>query len=86
MSCAGWLVRDRRGVCYPTIFRLGGVSADTALVTGELFRGDSTCLCSILRVARQRQGQPSAVILDGRTLQSTSESGPRADYDGYKRK
>lgn len=43
-------------------------------------------LCSILRVARQRQGQPSAVILDGRTLQSTSESGPRADYDGYKRK
>ncbi|CAH2945293.1 MAG: Mobile element protein, partial [uncultured Paraburkholderia sp.] len=29
---------------------------------------------------------PSAVILDGRTLQSTCESGPRAGYDGYKRK
>jgi transposase len=41
---------------------------------------------SVLRVAQQRQGQPSAVILDGRTLQSTCESGPRADYDGYKRK
>lgn len=43
-------------------------------------------LRSILRVAQGRQGQPSAVILDGRTLQSTCESGPRAGYDGYKRK
>ncbi|WOD16978.1 IS5 family transposase [Paraburkholderia kirstenboschensis] len=43
-------------------------------------------LRSVLRVAQQRQGQPSAVILDGRTLQSTCENGPRAGYDGYKRK
>lgn len=44
-------------------------------------------LRSIIRVACGRQGQPSAVILDGRTtLQSTCESGPRAGYDGYKRK
>ncbi len=43
-------------------------------------------LRSLLRVAQQRQGQPSAVILDGRTLKSTCESGPRAGYDGYKRK
>jgi len=43
-------------------------------------------LRSILRVARERESQPSAVILDGRTLQSTCESGPRAGYDGYKRK
>jgi transposase len=41
---------------------------------------------SVLRVAQGKQGQPSAVILDGRTLQSTCESGPRAGYDGYKRK
>ena len=40
-------------------------------------------LRSILRVAQGKQGQPSAVILDGRTLQSTCESGPRAGYDGY---
>ena len=33
-----------------------------------------------------KQPQPSAVILDGRTLQSTPESGARADYDGHKRK
>ena len=43
-------------------------------------------LRSTLRVAQGRQGQPSAVVLDGRTLQSTCESGPRAGYDGYKRK
>ncbi|WP_429401713.1 transposase [Paraburkholderia sp. MM5482-R1] len=43
-------------------------------------------LRSIIRIAQQRRGQPSAVILDGRTLQSTCESGPRAGYDGYKRK
>lgn len=29
---------------------------------------------------------PSAVILDGRALQSTYESGLRAGHDGYKRK
>ena len=41
---------------------------------------------SIIRGAQGRQGQPSAVILDGRTLQSSCESGPRAGYDGYKRR
>jgi len=40
----------------------------------------------ILRLAEERQAQPSAVILDSRTLQSTPESGPRAGYDGAKRK
>ena len=43
-------------------------------------------LRSIIRVAQGRQGQPSAVILDGRTVQSSCESGPRAGYDGYKRR
>ena len=41
---------------------------------------------SVLGAAQQRQGQPSAVILDARTLQSPCESGPRAGYDGHKRK
>ncbi|MDQ1091140.1 hypothetical protein QE400_000553 [Xanthomonas sacchari] len=36
----------------------------------------------ILRVAQGKQGQPSAVILDGQTLQFTCEIGPRAGYDG----
>lgn len=40
----------------------------------------------LIRVAEGRQRQPSAVILDGRTVQSTPESGARAGYDGHKRR
>jgi transposase len=40
----------------------------------------------VLRLAEGRAGQPSAAIFDSRTLQSTPESGPRAGYDGAKRK
>lgn len=43
-------------------------------------------LRQLLRVAAQRHAQPSAVILDSRTLQSTPESGHRAGYDGAKRR
>ncbi len=39
-----------------------------------------------VRLLDDRNEQPSATILDGRTLQSTPESGPRAGYDGAKRK
>lgn len=40
----------------------------------------------LLRLLAGRSGQPTAVILDGRTMQSTPESGARAGYDGYKRR
>ncbi len=40
----------------------------------------------ILRLVEEREAQPSATILDGRTLQSTPESGRRAGYDGAKKK
>ena len=40
----------------------------------------------IARFLADRNDQPSAVILDGRTLQSTPESGGRAGYDGAKKK
>jgi len=40
----------------------------------------------LLRAAEGRHVHPSAVILDGRTLQSSPESGERAGYDGHKRK
>jgi hypothetical protein len=33
-----------------------------------------------------RKGQPTAVCLDSRTLQSTPESGARAGYDGARRR
>jgi len=39
----------------------------------------------VLRLVEGRDGQPSAVVLDARTLQSTPESGARAGYDGAKR-
>jgi transposase len=38
------------------------------------------------RLAEGRTPHPSAAILDSRTRQSTPESGPRAGYDGAKRK
>jgi transposase len=40
----------------------------------------------LLREIEGRNPQPSAAILDGRTLQSTPESGARAGYDGHKRR
>jgi len=43
-------------------------------------------LRALLRLAEGREAQPSAVIFDARTLQSTPESGGRAGYDGHKRK
>jgi transposase len=43
-------------------------------------------LRELLRLAVGRQGQPTAAILDARTVQSTPESGARAGYDGHKRK
>jgi len=41
-------------------------------------------LRELLRIAVRRNPSPSAVILDGRTLQSTPESGSRAEFDGHK--
>ena len=43
-------------------------------------------LRALLRLAEGRAAQPSAVVLDSRTLQSSPESGERAGYDGAKRK
>ncbi len=41
---------------------------------------------SLLREWGGRKGQPTAVCIDSRTLQSTPESGARAGYDGAKRR
>ncbi len=40
----------------------------------------------LLRQFGGRKGQPTAVCIDSRTLQSTPESGARAGYDGAKRR
>lgn len=43
-------------------------------------------LRAILRLALERKADPSAVILDSRTVQSTPESGARAGFDGHKKR
>jgi transposase len=43
-------------------------------------------LRAILRLALDRKADPSAVILDSRTIQSTPESGGRAGFDGHKKR
>lgn len=49
----------------------------------EMMVEDLRCL---LREFAGRKPQPSAMVLDSRTLQSTPESGSRAGYDGAKRR
>ncbi len=43
-------------------------------------------LRAALRLAARRKAEPTAAIIDSRTLRSTPESGERAGYDGGKRK
>ena len=43
-------------------------------------------LRALIRIGEGRAPQPSAVIFDSRTVQSTPESGDRAGWDGAKRK
>ena len=40
----------------------------------------------LLRLSKQRASEPTAAILDSRTLRSTPESGHRGGYDGHKGK
>jgi transposase len=42
-------------------------------------------LRAVLRLAAGREEEPSAAVLDSRTLRSTPESGTRAGWDGHKR-
>ncbi len=65
---------------------MGGVPADAALDRGWLFELLVEDVRSLLREWGGRKGQPTAVCIDSRTLQSTPESGARAGYDGAKRR
>ena len=65
---------------------VGGLPTDAALARGRMFRGPGTRLRALLRLAAGRKADPTAAIIDSRTLRSTPESGPRAGYDGAKRK
>lgn len=52
----------------------------------RVFEAPTDDLCQLLRLNEARPAEPSAVFFDSRTLQSTPESGPRAGYDGAKRR
>lgn len=43
-------------------------------------------LRALLRLAEGRRAEPTAVVFDSQTLQSTPESGAHGGYDGYKRR
>ena len=43
-------------------------------------------LRALLRLAEGRRAEPTAVVFDSQTLQSTPESGGHGGYDGYKRR
>ena len=51
----------------------------------DVFSAIIADLRELIRLGEGRSAQPSAMILDSRTLRSTPESGARAGYDGYKR-
>lgn len=50
------------------------------------FEAMANDLRAILRMVQERTPDPSAVILDSRTLQSTPESGARGGFDGHKKR
>ncbi len=43
-------------------------------------------LRELVRLTQERDKEPSAAVMDGRTMQSTPESGHRAGFDGHKRR
>jgi transposase len=88
MLCGTWREQVGSGASCRTICRLGTwcisrCSAGSGRVVSSCW--SRTC-GSLLREWGGRKSQPTAVVVDSRTLQSTPESGPRAGYDGAKRR
>lgn len=54
-------------------------------LAADCFEALTEDLRTALRLTAGRKAQPSAVILDSRTLRSSPECGERAEYDGAKR-
>ena len=55
-------------------------------IKADCFAAMAHDLRVVLRLALERKADPSAVILDSRTIQSTPESGGRAGFDGHKKR
>ncbi len=76
------------GACSPNDFPplVDGASTGAALDWGRLLRSDGSRSAQAFALAGRQARVAFGVILYGRTLQSTPESGARASYDRYKRK
>ena len=75
------------GVTCPTICLPGRwFISKAALDSGPLFRDHGGGFADAVAGVLGAQRQPTAMILDSRTLQSTPESGARAGYDEAKRR
>ena len=89
-AAVSWLLLNPNGtvLVIPTAF----VSDTTARerrdewIKAGVFEALVDDLRMLLRLELGRAEDPSAVILDSRTLQSSPESGARAGYDGAKRR
>ncbi|AGA26158.1 transposase [Singulisphaera acidiphila DSM 18658] len=85
--CVGSSEAEHHGVTCPPTSLLGrwSISRPAAGLPPAVSRPLSTTFepCS---ASLTREPEPTAVIFDGRTIQSTPESGGRAGYDGYKRR
>ena len=55
-------------------------------VEAHVFEDAAHDLREMIRLGMERGPHPTAVIMDGRTLQTTPESGARAGLDGHKKK
>ena len=86
--CAGSFAPVRLGATCPTTFPPGkwSISRRAAGSPPEAFEAIVHDLRAVLRFSDDRGPEPTAAILDSRTIQSTPESGGRAGYDGYKRR
>src|SRR5215216_681348 len=69
---------------FPAVGR--GLPADPALARGRRLRSDGARPAHVAALDQDRADDPTAAILDSRTVQSTPERGSRAGYDGHKRK
>jgi transposase len=78
---AGWRLLPHDFPPWPAVYQ----QARRWLAAG-CFEAMAHDLREVIRVAAGRAPSPTAAVLDGRTIQSTPESGGRAGYDGYKRR
>lgn len=78
---AGWRLLPHDFPPWPAVYQ-----QTRRWLTAEVFEAIAHDLRVLLRLAAGRDPEPTAAILDSRTLQATPESGGRAGYDGAKRK